>query len=84
MDRVFMIFPVTQLSKIDFSQVLETSAETVRKSVDGTKTFVKWEGENEPACLSKVTGKSGPHTYEEMVAILATEEWTAPVDMNPS
>jgi hypothetical protein len=82
MDRVFMIFPVTQLSKIDFSQVLETSSETVRKSVDGTKTFVKWEGESEPACLSSVTGKSGPHTYEEMIAILATEEWTAPVDMN--
>lgn len=84
MDRVFMVFPVSQLSKIDFTQVLETSAETVRKSVDGTKTFVKWEDETEPACLSSVTGKVGPYTYEEMIALLATEEWTAPLDVIPS
>lgn len=39
-DREFMIFPVSELNKIDFDQVLETSADTVRKSVDGLKTFV--------------------------------------------
>ena len=83
MDRVFMVFPVSELSKIDFSQVLETSADTVRKSVDGTKTFVKWEGEAEPACLASVTGKSGPYTYEEMIALLSTEEWTAPIENLP-
>lgn len=43
-NREYMIFNVSELPQIDFSQVLETSAETVRKSVDGTKTFVKWDG----------------------------------------
>ena len=42
-NRNFLIFPVTELPKVDFSQVCETSEETVRKSVDGTKTFVKWD-----------------------------------------
>ena len=43
-NREFMIFSVNELDKIDFTQVLETSADTVRRSVDGTKTFIKWEG----------------------------------------
>ena len=46
-DRNFMIFNVSELDKIDFTQVLETSIETVRKSIDETLTFVKWEGEAE-------------------------------------
>ena len=47
-NREFMIFEVSELPQIDFSQVLETSAETVRRSVDGLKTFVKWDGEAIP------------------------------------
>jgi hypothetical protein len=41
--RNFAIFSTTEIDKIDFSQVCETSAETLRKSVDGSKTFVKWD-----------------------------------------
>lgn len=44
-NRKFMIFSVSELDKIDFTQVCETSIDTVRKSVDVTKTFVKWDGE---------------------------------------
>ena len=76
-ERNFIIFPTDQLYKIDFSQVLETSAETVRKSVDGTKTFVKWDdGTNIPDCISTLTNTEGPYTYQEMLTILSTEEWT--------
>ncbi len=49
-NREYIIFPVSQLNLIDFSQVLETSAETVRKSVDETKPFVKWNGA-QPSCI---------------------------------
>ena len=81
-NRQFMIFNVSELDKIDFTQVLETSAETVRKSVDETKTFVKWDGET-PSCVSTLTTSEGPYTYEEILAILATEEWTKPMDYLP-
>jgi hypothetical protein len=40
-NRRFVIFEVTELPLIDFNQVYETSIDTVRKSVDETKTFVK-------------------------------------------
>ena len=42
-NRKYVIFEVSEIDAIDFSQVLETSAETLRKSVDETKTFVKYE-----------------------------------------
>jgi hypothetical protein len=73
--RQFMIFDVTELNKIDFTQVLETSSETVRKSVDNTKTFVKWEGAVIPDCVLDLYTKKGPYTYSEIISILDTPEW---------
>ena len=76
-NRVFMIFSISELNKIDFNQVLETSIDTIRKSVDGTKTFVKWEGST-PSSVQSLTTKQGPYTYEEILTIMATNEWTNP------
>ena len=76
--REFMIFNVTELDQINFTQVLETSQDTVRKSVDGTKTFVKWDGVTIPDCVLNLLTKEGPYTYEEILTILATPEWTDP------
>lgn len=77
MNNTYMIFNVSELEQIDFTQVKETSIDTVRKSIDQTKTFVKWEGEI-PQCVVDLTTKEGPYTYDEILAILATEEWTNP------
>jgi len=74
-DRNFMIFNVNELDKIDWNAVLETSSETIRKSVDGSKTFVKWDGET-PECVMSLDSKEGPYNYEEIVEILANSEWT--------
>jgi len=81
-NREFMIFNVSELPQIDFTQVLETSADTVRKSVDETKTFVKWDGTTIPSSVDSLTTKEGPYTYDEMLEILATLEWTDP-DLQP-
>jgi hypothetical protein len=75
--RQFMIFSISELSSIDFTQVLETSAETVRKSVDGTRTFVKWDGESAPECVTNLTTKEGPYTYNEILEIMSTSEWSS-------
>ena len=73
-----MIFNVSELNKINFNEVLETSEDTVRKSVDLTKTFVKWNGFIIPQCVQNLTTKEGPYTYNEILIILATPEWTDP------
>jgi len=77
-NREFMIFNVSELPNVDFTQVLETSIETVRKSVDETKTFVKWDGETIPSSVQALTTKEGPYTYDEILVILQTPEWTNP------
>ena len=76
-DRKFMIFNVSELNQIDFTQVLETSLDTVRKSIDNTKTFVKWDGVM-PDSVNNLTTKEGPYTYDEILTILSTTEWTDP------
>jgi hypothetical protein len=74
-ERNFMIFDVSELDSIDFSQVLETSIDTVRKSVDKTKTFVKWNGNIIPQCVQNLTTKEGPYSYSEILPILSTLTW---------
>ena len=76
-NRHFMIFSVTELNQIDFTQVCETSIDTVRKSTDESKTFVKWDGESIPTSVDNLITKEGPYTYEEILTILSTEEWSS-------
>jgi len=75
--RNYVIIDASEVSSVDFNQVLETSADTLRYNVAGTKTFVKFEGDT-PSFLE---GKTA-NTHSEMLEILAGEEWTGP-DANP-
>jgi len=75
-NREFMIFNVSELPLIDFTQVCETSQDTVRRSVDGTLTFVKWDGAI-PSSVEVLTTKQGPYTYDEILTILSGPEWTS-------
>jgi len=80
-NRKFVIFSVTELDLVDFSQVLETSAQTVRKSVDETLTFVKYDGDMPPS-VGALTTKSLEYGYTEMLNILQGPDWTDPVQQN--
>jgi hypothetical protein len=74
--RNFAIFSLTEIEKIDFSQVLESSADTIRKNVSETKSFVKWDGEP-PAFVETLETLEGLYSYEEMLEILSGEEWVS-------
>jgi hypothetical protein len=72
MDRKYVILNLDEIDSVDFDQVMETEASKVRKSVDGSKLFVKYEG-TQPSFLS---GKQ-EYTHSEILAILATDEWSS-------
>jgi hypothetical protein len=78
-NRKYLIFPTSQLDKVDFNQVGETSEETVRKSVDEIKTFVKWDGSS-PTFISELTDTEGPYNHEQMLQILSGPEWNEPIE----
>jgi hypothetical protein len=81
-NRKYVIFNVSELDKIDFNEVQETSVDTIRKSVDETLTFVKYDGDIMPSSISSLTTKQRPYTQTEILEILNTTEWTNP-NINP-
>ena len=77
--RKYVIIAAEEAALVDFNEVLETSAETCRYSVDGTQTFVKYESDM-PQSIVALTSKSGEYTHSEILEILAGPEWTFPED----
>jgi hypothetical protein len=77
-DRNFMIFNVSEIEKINFDEILETSVQWLRKSVDETKTFVKWDGNTIPTSVQTLTTSEGPYTYDEIITILNSSDWVTP------
>jgi len=73
MSRKYVIIDADEVASVDFSQVNETSADTVRYSLDKSKTFVKFDGDT-PSFLE---GKT-QYSHSEILTILAGPEWTDP------
>jgi hypothetical protein len=69
----YCIIDASEVSSVDFEQVAETSADTLRYSLDGSKTFVKYEGTQPFFLLGKTK-----YTHSEILVELATPEWTYP------
>jgi hypothetical protein len=72
MSRKYVILNSDEVSSVDFSQVDETSENTLRYSLDNSQTFVKFDTDTTPSFLE---GKT-QYTHSEILAILATDEWT--------
>ena len=77
-NRMYMIFNTSELSKIDFDEVYESSGNTLRYSLNELKTFVKWDGNIIPNSVNILENKEGPYNYNQMLEILSTEEWYRP------
>jgi len=70
-NRKYVIINASEVSSVDFSQVIETSASTLRYSLDNSQTFVKFEGDT-PSFLD---GKT-QYNNSQMMAILEEEAWS--------
>ena len=73
-NRKYLIFNVSEINKIIFSEILETSVDSMRRSLDGSKTFIKWEG-SDPPFISTLLTKEGPYSHSEILSILSTSDW---------
>ena len=70
-NRKYVIINASEVGSVDFSQVNETSASTLRYSLDDSQTFVKFDGDT-PSFLD---GKTS-YTHSQIRTILAGEDWT--------
>ena len=76
----YVIFDCSEIDKIDFTEVKETSKDTLRKSVNGKKTFIKFEGLI-PSSINQLETKSNVYSQYQMLNILSTDEWTITTEM---
>jgi len=70
--RTYVIIDSSEVSSVDFNQVLQDGESSLVYSLDGTKTFVKYEGE-QPSFLS---GKT-QYSHSEILTVLSGDEWTS-------
>ena len=66
----YVIINANEVSNVDFSKVLQTSANTLRYSLDKSKALLKYKG-NQPSFLN---GKT-EYDYEDIMNILNSAEW---------
>lgn len=74
-DRKYVILEASDVSSVNFDDVLETSVDTLKYNVAGDQTFVKYEGVK-PRCLY---GKD-TLSHEAMLTVLKDESWSAPME----
>ncbi len=70
--RTYVIINSSEVDGLDFDALLETSTDTLRYSLDGTKTFVKFDGDTPSFLIGEPQ-----YTQEEILPILAGAEWTS-------
>ena len=70
--KTYVIINANEVSSINFSEVLDTTANTLRYNNDSTKTFVKYKGDQPSFLNGKTT-----YTESEIKALLNDEqgEW---------
>lgn len=79
MTDTYAIIDINDLLKVDFTQVGETSADTIRKSLDVLKFVLKWE--ETPTFITD--GTIIPLqllTHSECLYLMNTAEWSEPIE----
>ena len=68
---IYVIYDMANVATIDFSQVGETSQDTLRLSLDGTKTVLKFIGET-PNFLVGLQ----QYNHQEILVVMKSDKWT--------
>jgi len=78
--RTYATINLTDVGQIDFSQVGQTSASTIRKSLDNTQFVIKWEEGYIPTFITN-TNVVPIQTYDHhaILELMATPEWSEPM-----
>jgi len=70
-NRKWVIINVSDITEEMIENAIQTSMSTLRKSLDGTKAILKWDGDT-PSCFDGMT----TYTHSEILTELAKSEWT--------
>ena len=75
--RTYAIINTKDIKLIDFSQINETSINTVRKSIDQSQFVIKWEDGHTPTFITDESVKPvGTYNYNAILVIMESAEWS--------
>ena len=71
-NRKWIIINVSDITDEMLENSIQTSMDTLRKTVNGTKTILKWDGDT-PSCFDGLT----TYNHSEILEELAKSDWTS-------
>ena len=74
--QVYCTINITDLANVDFSQVFETSENTIRKNVAEDEFLIKFDVT--PSFIPSPVEPLQTLTYSEALALMKTSEWEYP------
>jgi len=74
-NKTYAIINASDISNIDFDQVLETSADTLRYSLDNSLIIIKWTTPPAFIYVDELVDPVGIYTHQQILSILGTEAW---------
>lgn len=78
----YVTLDASEADQLDFTQIEQTSIETLRLSVDGTRAIIKWLSANGvPSSVESLTTKGPYMTHDEALDLMATEAWTIDIPL---
>lgn len=78
--NVYAIINIADLGLINFTEIDETNATTIRKSIDELMFIIKWFNEHEPTFIADGTiVPTQILTHEQATELMSTIEWTEPI-----
>ena len=72
-NRKYIIVNISDITDTMIISAIQTSTATLRKTNDGTKAILKWDGDT-PTCFDGMA----TYTHSEILTELAKSEWTSP------
>ena len=76
--ETYATISIIDLNEIDFSQIHETSAETIRKSLDGTEFVIKYDAAPSFILDGEVEILQAMN-HDEALQLMATDKWSEPL-----
>ena len=80
--KTYAVINLTDISLIDFSQIAQSSASTIRKSLDNTQFVIKWENGYTPTFITDSSVVPvGTYNHSEILQLMSTAEWSEPIEI---
>tara|TARA_R100000900_G_scaffold90804_1_gene70541 strand:+ start:675 stop:947 length:273 start_codon:yes stop_codon:yes gene_type:complete len=79
-NKTYAIINASDLELVDFSQIQETSKDTIRLNIEQTQLVIKWQ-KKEPSFITD--GKVSPLqilTHSECLELMQTSDWSQPIE----